>query len=74
MVENHAAYTDSDRAAALLDDWGNEVLNFTKVMPDAYAEVIAEESREDVRTDLPEPASKAGSTEIGTGTVQTGDD
>jgi glutamate synthase (ferredoxin) len=74
MVENHAAYTDSDRAATLLDDWGTEVLNFTKVMPDAYAEVIAEESREDVRTDLPEPASEAGSTEIGAGTVQTGDD
>ncbi|AXG09858.1 glutamate synthase large subunit [Haloplanus rubicundus] len=74
MVENHAAYTDSDRAATLLDDWGTEVLNFTKVMPDAYAEVIAEESREDVRTDLPEPASKAGGAEIGAGTVQTGDD
>jgi glutamate synthase (NADPH/NADH) large chain len=74
LVENHAAYTDSDRAATLLDDWGTEVLNFTKVMPDAYAEVIAEESREDVRTDLPEPASKAGGTEIGAGTVQTGDD
>jgi len=74
MVENHAAYTDSDRAATLLEDWGTEVLNFTKVMPDAYAEVIAEESREDVRTDLPEPASKAGGTEIGAGTVQTGDD
>jgi len=74
MVENHAAYTDSDRASALLEDWGTEVLNFTKVMPDAYAEVIAEESREDVRTDLPEPASKAGSAEIGAETVQTGDD
>jgi glutamate synthase (NADPH/NADH) large chain len=74
MVENHAAYTDSDRAAALLDDWGTEVLNFTKVMPDAYAEVIAEESREDVRNDLPEPASKAETADIGAGTVQTGDD
>jgi glutamate synthase (NADPH/NADH) large chain len=74
MVENHAAYTDSDRASALLENWGTEVLNFTKVMPDAYAEVIAEESREDVRTDLPEPASKAGGAEIGAETVQTGDD
>ena len=74
LVENHAQYTDSDRAAALLDDWGNEVLNFTKVMPDAYAAVIAEESREDVRSDLPEPASSAGGVDVGTETVQTGDD
>ena len=74
LVENHAEYTDSDRAAALLDDWGAEVRNFTKVMPDAYAAVIAEESREDVRNELPEPASAARSGEMGTGTVQTGDD
>jgi glutamate synthase (NADPH/NADH) large chain len=74
MVENHAEYTDSDRAQALLDDWGAEVRNFTKVMPDAYAEVIAEESREDVRNSLPEPASKAGGAEVGAGTAQTGDD
>jgi glutamate synthase (NADPH/NADH) large chain len=74
MVENHAEYTDSDRAEALLADWGSEVRNFTKVMPDAYAEVIAEESREDVRNDLPEPASPVGGAEVGAGTVQTGDD
>jgi glutamate synthase (NADPH/NADH) large chain len=74
LVENHAEYTDSDRAAALLEDWGTEVLNFTKVMPDAYAEVIAEESREDVRTTLPEPASKAGRTEVDAGTVRSDDD
>ncbi|WP_435069414.1 glutamate synthase large subunit [Haloplanus sp. C73] len=74
LVENHAAYTDSDRAAALLEDWGAEVRNFTKVMPDAYASVIAEESREDVRDELPEPASDAGSAEVDAGTVQTSDD
>ena len=74
LVENHADYTDSDRAAALLSDWGVEVRNFTKVMPDAYAEVIAEESREDVRDELPEPASAAGRSELGAETAQTGDD
>jgi glutamate synthase (NADPH/NADH) large chain len=74
MIENHAEYTDSDRAASLLADWGNELQNFTKVMPDAYAEVIAEESREDVRNDLPEPASAVGGAEVGAGTAQTGDD
>jgi glutamate synthase (NADPH/NADH) large chain len=74
LVENHAAYTDSDRASTLLAEWGTEVRNFTKVMPDAYAEVIAEESREDVRTELPEPAGAVGSDEVGAGTVRSGDD
>jgi len=74
LVENHAQYTDSDRAATLLENWGTEMHNFTKVMPDAYAEVIAEESREDVRSELPEPASKAEDAGTGAGTVQTGDD
>ncbi|WP_299331990.1 glutamate synthase large subunit [Haloplanus sp.] len=74
LIENHADYTGSDRAAALLSDWGAEVRNFTKVMPDAYAEVIAEESLEDVRDELPRPASAAGRNETGAGTAQTGDD
>jgi glutamate synthase (NADPH/NADH) large chain len=74
LVENHAEYTDSDRAAALLSDWGAEVRNFTKVMPDAYAAVIAEESREDVRDELPERASATGAGELGAGTAQTSDD
>ncbi len=53
LVENHRAYTDSDRAAGLLGDWETSLTEFTKVMPDAYAEVIAERSRDDVREDLP---------------------
>jgi glutamate synthase (NADPH/NADH) large chain len=56
LVENHAAYTDSDRAAALLEDWEAALEDFTKVMPDAYAEVIADRERDDVRTDLPSAA------------------
>ncbi|MFT4920969.1 MAG: glutamate synthase (ferredoxin) [Haloarculaceae archaeon] len=56
LVENHAAYTDSDRAQELLDDWDEEIENFTKVMPDAYAEVIADRERDDVRHELPEAA------------------
>jgi glutamate synthase (NADPH/NADH) large chain len=59
LVENHAEYTDSERAAALLDDWDEEVANFTKVMPDAYAEVIADRQRDDVRNELPDPAGPA---------------
>ena len=56
LVENHAAYTDSERAQELLEDWDEQVENFTKVMPDAYAEVIAERDRDDVRNQLPEAA------------------
>jgi len=64
LVENHAAYTDSERAQALLEDWDEEVENFTKVMPDAYAEVIADRQRDDVRNDLPSPAApKVGESE-----------
>jgi glutamate synthase (NADPH/NADH) large chain len=64
LVENHAEYTDSARATRLLDDWATAVTDFVKVMPDAYAEVIAEEGREDVRDTLP-PA--AGSTPVASG-------
>jgi len=59
LVENHAAYTDSDRAAELLDDWDAELENFTKVMPDAYAEVIADRERDDVRNEPPAAATAA---------------
>jgi glutamate synthase (NADPH/NADH) large chain len=73
LVENHAAYADSERAAELLEEWGTEVRNFTKVMPDAYARVIADQSREDVRDDLPEPAGQVG-TSVDAGAAGTGDD
>jgi glutamate synthase (ferredoxin) len=57
LVENHAEYTGSERARELLEDWDEEVTNFTKVMPDAYAEVIADRQRDDVRNELPDPAA-----------------
>jgi len=57
LVENHAEYTGSERARDLLEDWEAEVENFTKVMPDAYAEVIADRQRDDVRNDLPAAAT-----------------
>ncbi len=72
LVENHADYTDSERAAQLLADWETEIEQFTRVMPDAYAEVIADRSRADVRTELPEAATlEAGEL---TTPVQTGAD
>jgi glutamate synthase (NADPH/NADH) large chain len=57
LVENHRTYTDSERAATLLERWDEAVGEFTKVMPDAYAEVIEERARSDVRDDLPPAAS-----------------
>ena len=62
LVENHAAYTDSERARKLLAEWDEEIENFTKVMPDAYAEVIADRQRDDVRTELPSAAIPSAGT------------
>ncbi|MFB6106108.1 MAG: glutamate synthase large subunit [Halobacteriaceae archaeon] len=59
LVENHAAYTDSDRATALLADWERAREQFVKVMPDAYAEAIAERPEDDARSSLPEAAPAA---------------
>jgi glutamate synthase (NADPH/NADH) large chain len=73
LVENHAAYTDSDRAAWMLDDWAEVVSEFVKVMPDAYAEVIEERARDDVRKELP-PAATATAGGDGDAVAQTSDD
>ncbi|RDZ41153.1 glutamate synthase large subunit [Haloferax sp. Atlit-47N] len=72
LVENHRTYTDSDRAAELLDDWQSVLGDFVKVMPDAYAEVIAEDGREDVRNELPAKAGAivdAGADRVGAATT-----
>ncbi|MFB6191848.1 MAG: glutamate synthase-related protein, partial [Haloarculaceae archaeon] len=52
LLENHVAYTDSDRAQYVLDHWESELEHVVKVMPDAYARVLAEGAA-DVREDLP---------------------
>jgi glutamate synthase (NADPH/NADH) large chain len=57
LVENHAAYTDSERATELLENWDEELSNFTMVMPDAYAEVISDRERDDVRNEPPAAAT-----------------
>jgi len=72
LVENHAAYTDSERAKQLLENWERELDQFTRVMPDAYAEAVAERADSDVRRDP--PRSAMGDVD-GTGTVaQSGAD
>jgi glutamate synthase (NADPH/NADH) large chain len=52
LVENHVAYTGSDRGQSVLDNWETEVERVVKVMPDAYAGVL-EEGADDVREELP---------------------
>ncbi|MFC6871906.1 glutamate synthase large subunit [Halobellus marinus] len=74
LVENHATYTDSDRAAWMLDDWANVVSDFVKVMPDAYAEVIEERARDDVRKELPPAAGATPPGDDSDAVAQTSDD
>jgi len=69
LVENHVAYTDSDRGEYILEHWEEELDQFVKVIPDAYARVL-EEGAEDVREDLPEtgaPSAAADSAGVATG-------
>ena len=74
LVENHRAYTDSERASELLDDWAAAVNDFVRVFPDAYAEVIAEGTGADVRDEPPEPAAAVpGSASDATGQASSDD-
>ena len=51
MLENHYIYTQSAKAKNILDNWQKNTRKFVKVIPDAYAEVIARsiQQGEDVR-------------------------
>lgn len=60
LVENHAAYTGSERATELLDDWETALSQFVKVMPEAYERAVTEEGREDVRNSPPPRAGGRG--------------
>jgi glutamate synthase domain-containing protein 3 len=41
MLENHVDYTNSSQAKRILSEWRESILKFVKVIPAAYAEVIA---------------------------------
>jgi glutamate synthase domain-containing protein 3 len=58
LVVNHAARTDSDRAAALLDDWDAAVEDFAVVMPEAYRAAIDDRPEADARRSLPANAAE----------------
>ncbi|WP_226004321.1 glutamate synthase large subunit [Natrinema salinisoli] len=65
LVENHVAYTGSDRGELLLENWDRALDAFVKVMPEAYYEAITEQGSDDVRNELPgapEVAAEAEST------------
>ena len=40
LLERHHLHTGSQRARALLDDWGNALGKFIKVMPKDYARAL----------------------------------
>ena len=51
LLENHYIYTQSTKAKGVLDNWKKNMKKFVKVIPDAYAVVIARsiQQGEDVR-------------------------
>jgi glutamate synthase (NADPH/NADH) large chain len=74
LLENHRAYTDSRRAATLLDGWETTRGHFRRVLPDAYAESIADAPARDVRTELPPAAGVTPLTGAGDTLAQTSGD
>ena len=71
LIENHAAYTDSEKAEWVLDNWDDLLDSFVKIMPDAYARVL-EEGADDVRETLPSSATPDPS--VTTGELASSDD
>jgi glutamate synthase (NADPH/NADH) large chain len=74
LLENHAGYTGSERAEMLLSEWDERVHEFVRVLPDAYAEIIAERESDDVRTELPEPAAPDAGTDAADADFQASTD
>lgn len=72
LIENHVDYTNSDRGEYILEHWEEEIEQFVKVMPDAYADIITEKESEDVRRNL--PARSSSITDDDTAAVRGGAD
>jgi len=58
----------------MLSEWNEVADDFVTVMPDAYAAVIEDRARDDVRNDLPPAATAAADAGEGDTVVQTSDD
>jgi glutamate synthase (NADPH/NADH) large chain len=71
LVVNHAVYTGSERADALLDDWTAALEGFVRVFPEEYRRVLDRATVEDVRASPPAHA-RTGSD--GPASVTSGDD
>ncbi|AXR81538.1 glutamate synthase large subunit [Natrarchaeobaculum sulfurireducens] len=66
LVENHVAYTGSERGRDLLENWEATLESFVKVMPEAYHAAITEQGSDDVRSELPEaPGGDAEADSVG---------
>ena len=46
LISNHYEFTKSPQAKRILDNWGEEVNRFIKVMPIEYKKVLQEEKME----------------------------
>ncbi|OCL27366.1 glutamate synthase subunit alpha [Orenia metallireducens] len=46
LIENHANYTDSERAQEILADWDNSLGKFVKVISPAYKQLLAKSRKE----------------------------
>jgi glutamate synthase domain-containing protein 3 len=60
LLENHVFYTNSSKARRILANWEKSLAHFVKVIPEAYAEVLARHLAEgkDVRLTLPPSAEE----------------
>jgi glutamate synthase domain-containing protein 3 len=48
LLEEHVQWTESDVAAALIQNWDEAVARFIKVMPRDYKRVLAEREPQDL--------------------------
>ena len=46
LISNHADFTGSTVAGAVLNDWANQVTRFVKVMPKDYKRVLSEREQQ----------------------------
>jgi glutamate synthase domain-containing protein 3 len=46
LISNHAGFTGSTVAGAVLNDWANQVTRFVKVMPKDYKRVLSEREQQ----------------------------
>ncbi|MFP8958533.1 glutamate synthase large subunit [Natrialbaceae archaeon A-CW3] len=74
LLENHVAYTGSERGRELLGEWEASLEAFVKVMPDAYHQAITEDGRDDVRAELPGTAAAGIDSELESAGYATSDD